>query len=242
MISAFILYYLNMKPTHGYEIQKFLQVSNVDQWTKIQSGSIYYALTKLEKDKFIRVLREERTGSRIRKIFEITESGKEELRREMEEVMDMPISNIGSMKFFTDPILGTLSKEELLKIIHNHIRKLKEQKDYWDKWYAIKIDDTTSGLGRLSFEMTISNLVFQICWHQELLDHIDLYIEESKKTELIIKSISFDLLEEQKVLTEEEQKLSYALKLKDEIMKDPENAMINLDKIIEQLESQIKKK
>ena len=30
---------------------------------KIQSGSIYYALTKLEKDKFIKVLKEERTGS-----------------------------------------------------------------------------------------------------------------------------------------------------------------------------------
>ncbi|MDV9924842.1 PadR family transcriptional regulator, partial [Clostridioides difficile] len=55
MIRTLILYYLNIKPTHGYEIQKFLQVSGADRWTKIQSGSIYYALAKLEKDGGVRV-------------------------------------------------------------------------------------------------------------------------------------------------------------------------------------------
>ncbi len=34
MIRTLILYYLNIKPTHGYEIQKFLQVSGADRWTK----------------------------------------------------------------------------------------------------------------------------------------------------------------------------------------------------------------
>ncbi|WP_235689849.1 PadR family transcriptional regulator [Clostridioides difficile] len=60
MIRTLILYYLNIKPTHGYEIQKFLQVSGADRWTKIQSGSIYYALAKLEKDGGVRVLKEEK--------------------------------------------------------------------------------------------------------------------------------------------------------------------------------------
>ena len=72
MIRALILYYLSIKPTHGYEIQKFIQLLGTDQWMKIQSGSIYYALTKLEKEKCIDVLREERTGSRVRKIYKIT--------------------------------------------------------------------------------------------------------------------------------------------------------------------------
>ncbi len=49
MIKVLILYYLSIKPTHGYEIQKFIQVNHMDEWTKIQSGSIYYAINKLEK-------------------------------------------------------------------------------------------------------------------------------------------------------------------------------------------------
>jgi len=79
MIRVIILHYLNIKPTHGYEIQQFISMSGIDQWTKIQSGSIYYALTKLEKEKNIAIQREERTGSRVRKIYAITEQGKNTL-------------------------------------------------------------------------------------------------------------------------------------------------------------------
>lgn len=242
MISAFILYYLNMKPTHGYEIQRFLQVSGVDLWAKIQSGSIYYALTKLEKEKYIRVLREERTGSRVRKIFEITETGREELKREMAEELDKPISDVGSIKFFTGPILSTLSQDEMIKILSNHIHKLKEQKEFWDKWYQVKVDNTSPELSRISFLMTIDSIDYQIRWHQELLDHLDDYIKEGKETDQIIKNINFDQMEAETSETEEEQKLQYALKLKEEIMKDPQNAVDNLDKIIDQLMSQIPKK
>lgn len=241
MIRAFILYYLNIKPTHGYEIQKFLQVSGADQWAKIQSGSIYYALTKLEKEKHIRVLREERTGSRVRKIFEITDSGREELNKEMSEELDRPIANIGSMKFFTDPILDTLSKEDMFKIISNHIFKLKEQKDFWEKWFHVKGDNTATELTRLSFLMTIDNIEYQIRWHQELLDNLDEYMEAGKQTEQIIKSINFDQMYENSTVSEEEQKLQYALRLKEEIMKDPQNAVVNLDRIIEELHNQIMK-
>lgn len=241
MISAFILYYLKMKPTHGYEIQKFLQVSGADQWAKIQSGSIYYALTKLEKDKYIKVLREERTGSRVRKIYEITESGKKELQLEMAEELDKPISNIGSMKFLTDPMLSTLEKADMIKILTNHIAKLQEQKEFWEKWYHIKVDESATGLTKLTFEMTIDNINYQIRWHQELLEHLESYINSSKEAEQIIKSIDFGMMEEKSTATEEEQKLQYALKLKNEILKDPENAVVNLDKIIKELQSQIKK-
>jgi DNA-binding PadR family transcriptional regulator len=229
-----------MKPTHGYEIQKFLQVSGTDQWAKTQSGSIYYALTKLEKEKHIKVLREERTGSRVRKIYEITKSGREELHREMAEELDKPLSPIGSMKFFTEPMISTLSKDEINRIVSNHIEKLKEQREYWEKWYQIKIDDTATKITKITFQMTIENIKYQILWHQELLDHLEDYIKSSKGTEEIIKSLDFGLIESDNTLSDEEQKLQYTVKLKNEILKDPQNALVNLDKIIEELQSRIK--
>ena len=85
MIRGIILYYLNIKPTHGYEIQQFINFSGIDQWVNIQSGSIYYALTKLEKEKNISILREERIGSRLRKIYQITEKGKQYYQMKCEE-------------------------------------------------------------------------------------------------------------------------------------------------------------
>lgn len=242
MISAFILYYLNMKPTHGYEIQKFIQLSGTDQWAKIQSGSIYYALNKLEKDQYIRVLREERTGSRVRKIYEITDSGKQELYKQMKEELDQPISTIGSMKFLTSPMLSSLPKEEIIKIVTNHIKKLNEQKKFWSEWYHVKVNETSNGLDRLSFEMTISNIDYQIRWHEELLKNLDEYIKQSFEMEQIIKKLDFDGMEEDKSGSYEEKKLQYALKLKDEILKDPQNAISNLDQIIEQLQKQKKMK
>ncbi len=242
MVRAFILFYINIKPTHGYEIQKFLQVSGTDQWTKIHSGSIYYALTKLEKDKCIKVLREERTGSRIRKIYSITESGKKELHQLMAEELDRPISIIGSMKFFTEPILSTLKKDEMGKILTNHISKLQEQKEIWEKWYHMKIDEKASELPKLSFQMTIDSLDYQIRWHQELLGHLDQYISYSKEIEQIIKSLDFEMMEGNNSVSDEEQKLQYVVKLKNEILKDPQNAVVNLDRIINELETQIMNK
>lgn len=240
MISAFILYYLNMKPTHGYEIQKFIQISGTDQWAKIQSGSIYYALNKLEKDQYIKVLREERTGSRVRKIYEITESGKEELHKQMMEELDQPISTIGSMKFLTGPMLSSLPKEEIIKIVTNHINKLTEQKKFWSEWCQVKVNETSKGLDRLTFEMTISNIDYQIRWHEELLRNLDDYIKQSHETEQIIRKLDFDEMGEEREVSIDEEKLQYALKLKDEILKDPQNAISNLDQIIEQLQKQKK--
>ena len=240
MTSAFILYYLNIKPTHGYEIQKFLQISGTEQWAKIQSGSIYYALTKLEKEGYIRVLREERTGSRVRKIFEITEEGKKELRRQMAEELDKPIVTVGSLKFFVDPMISTLDKAEIIGILNKHIANLYEQKSFWDKWYNIKVDEHTNGLSRLSFQMTIQSLEDQIAWHQELLNNIEIYIESCQETAQIIKSFDFDTMEEEIPDTGDAEKLQYALKLKNEILKDPQNAVHNLDKIIAELQKQTK--
>jgi DNA-binding PadR family transcriptional regulator len=231
-----------MKQTHGYEIQKFLQVSNIEQWTKVLSGSIYYALTKLEKERYICVVREERTGSRVRKIYGITESGKKELHRQMLEVMDTPIANIGSFKFFTDPILSTLAKSELERAILGHLEKLKSQKEFWEKWYGIKNNNDELCLTKLTFEMTIESIAYQIRWHEELLNHLEDYIQASRDTEKIIMNIDFNRMENNSALSEEEQKLLYVRKLKEEVLKDPENAVVSLDKIIDELESQIRKK
>ncbi|MGO1041818.1 PadR family transcriptional regulator [Clostridioides difficile] len=239
LIRTLILYYLNIKPTHGYEIQKFLQVSGADRWTKIQSGSIYYALTKLEKDGAVRVLREEKTGARIRKLYEITQSGKVELKEELKKELQMPIVPVGSNKFLLYNILDVLPRDTIQTNLEKHIKHLTEQKKYWESWKEIKkIDKKSLPTERIAFDMTIDNLNYQILWHEEILNNIDKYISVGYETQNIIKSIDFSNIEDDFLFaTEETSELLEVQKLRDEIINNPDKAIENIDKIILKLQN-----
>lgn len=238
MIRSFILYYLNVKPTHGYEIQKFLQVSDIDNWAKIQSGSIYYALAKLEKDGCIEVLREEKNGSRIRKIYIITNKGKQELKEDLQQELLVPISPAGSDKFFLNNILDELPKDIIITTINKHLVDLKEQKVYWEKWRQTKTNmNQVPGAEKIAFDMTIDNLKYQILWHEEILNHIDQYINLGKETRKIIQTIDFSTVNDEDTITSSTRLLEIQ-KLRDEIMNDPTKAVENIDRLIEQIKKE----
>lgn len=235
MIRSLILYYLNVKPTHGYEIQKFLQVAGIDNWTKIQSGSIYYALTKLEKDGCVEVLREEKNGARIRKIYAITEKGKQELQTDLQQELLTPITPIGSDKFFLDNILDELPKDAIITALRKHLFDLGSQKEYWEKWRQTKVEkDNVPGAEKIAFDMTIDSLKYQILWHEEILNNIDQYITLGKETRRIIQSIDFSVVDDEDTVTASA-KLIDIQKLRDEIISNPTRAVENIDKLIEQL-------
>lgn len=238
MIRGLILYYLNIKPTHGYEIQRFIQISGLDQWAKIQSGSIYYALNKLEKEKNIKVQREERTGSRVRKIYEITPTGRTALQEEMRTELAAPILEIGSLKYVIYPMIGVLDKEEMQAIIKRHIRDLEEKKKYWEIWKSAKAGEEASKLTRLSFAMTIHSLEEQIIWHQELLENLDDYMEEAKEMSQMIRMFEPDRPEEKNGESKLSEQLERIEKIKQSVEMDPQKAIEQLNQIIEEMKKQ----
>jgi DNA-binding PadR family transcriptional regulator len=237
MIRGLILYYLNTKPTHGYEIQRFIQISGLDQWAKIQSGSIYYALTKLEKEKNIKVQREERTGSRVRKLYEITDAGKQALQDEMRAELAAPILEIGSLKYILYPMIGVLDKKDMETIIKNHIMDLKDKKKYWEVWKVAKAGEDAPKLTRLSFDMTIHTLEDQILWHQELLDHLEDYIEEAKSLTQMIQMFEPDSIEERSDDTKLSKQLERIEKIKQSVELNPKKAIEQLNQIIEEMKN-----
>jgi len=239
MIRGLILFYLNIKPTHGYEIQRFIQLSEVDKWAKIQSGSIYYALSKLEKENNIAVLKEESTGSRVRKIFKITELGKETLHAEMKDALAEPIANIGSMKFIIAPIISTLPKEEMIIILSKHISELKEQKEYWEVWKKVKAGERDPKLVQLSFKIAIDSITNQILWHEELLDNLDENILESSLMREIIKTFDADRYETEGKVQSKEQRVEFASGFEAAMKKNPKMAIDRLNRIIEELKTQL---
>lgn len=244
MIRGLILYYLNIKPTHGYEIQRFIQLSGMDNWAKIQSGSIYYALNKLEKEKCIQVLKEERTGSRIRKIYEITELGKKELEKEMRLELETPILEAGSLKFVVYPMISVLSEQETKAIIEKHIKDLQEKKKYWETWREVKCGIDTSRLTKLSFDMTIHTLEDQILWHEELINSFLEQRKEAEEAANMIKAFEPDSIAEKRQdesgEKEIQEKLAMLEKVKESVESDPKQAVAQLNEIMELMRKQSK--
>lgn len=236
MIRGLVLFYLNIKPTHGYEIQRFIQLSGMDQWAKIQSGSIYYALAKLEKEKNISVLREEQNGSRLRKIYAITDKGRDTLKQEMRAELASPMADIGSTKMIIEPVLGVLSKEEMVSILSEHIKSLEDKKAYWDKWKSIKAE--SSRLSELSFAMTIHSLENQIRWHQELLQNLDIYIEQSSQVKKVITSFVPENMETEEKDSEVDKRIEFIENIKNSLESDPKTAMESLDKLLNEIKKE----
>ncbi len=238
MIRSIILYYLNIKPTHGYEIQQYISMSGMEQWTKIQSGSIYYALAKLEKEKNIAVIREEHTGARVRKIYEITEQGKQTLLTEMRQELKNPIFSIGSVKFNIFPILSSLPDAELRRVIASHIAELEKTKECWEKWKAVKTRDDKYGLATLSFQMTITSIEQQISWHENLLEHLEYYVQEAQTMTDMIMKFDFDKMKSSEMPHDSKTNIDLLEQLKDTIAKNPENALEYIDVMIKQIKQE----
>lgn len=233
MIRVLILYYLNIKPTHGYEIQKFIKYTQLDTWTKIQSGSIYYALEKLQKEGMISLLREESIGSKVRKIFEITTAGKGELEHCMQEELNKEIFDVGSDKFILYPFLNSMNKDMIKSCIKLHISALEERRSYFKKWELFKVQPSSLQVETLSFEMILSSLDYQIRWHNALLNELDECLLLGKKTEEFIKQVDFTTMNEDEIPQLSQQ--DTIKKLKQEILSQPAVAEKKLEELIKLL-------
>ena len=191
MIKVLILYYLSLKSTHGYEIQKFIQVNHMDSWTKIQSGSIYYALAKLEKEGLIVLATEENVGAKLRKVYSITEKGRKELTILVHEALNSPICEVGSDKFILYPLLTISNKNEIKQVLKSHILELEKKKAALQKWYKIKVNNRTLEVEKISFEMMLSNLDYQIKWHLALISQLGSCIAFSEEVANVIRTYDF---------------------------------------------------
>lgn len=228
IIKVLILYYLSIKPTHGYEIQKYIQINHMDSWTKIQSGSIYYALSKLEKNGFIVLSKEEGHGLKARKIYSITEAGRIELENLVREELNRQISEVGSDKFIIFPLLNVISKDEMITELKKHIDKLIDQKEYLEKWQKIKVNEKTLEVEKVAFEMMLSNLDYQIKWHNALINDMDKCISVSRRVAKLISK--FDFSDAQDFEFNQTEKIE---SLKNEILNNPDTAHDKLEQLIE---------
>jgi len=236
MVKVLILYYLSIKETHGYEMQKYIQNTGMSAWAKVKSGSIYYALSKMEEKGEVELAEEKTQGSRVRRIYRITEKGREELKKALKLELSKNLVPIGTEKFISPSFLCEIDKKSGIEIITKHIKELKENLEYWEYWKNLKVTDKTQNVEQISFDMTIETIKYSIKWHEALIDEYDYYVKLSSNQAQIIKDLSFDeiFIDEDKSITLNKDKIQ---ELKNIIENKPEGAKEALEELLKMFNS-----
>ena len=79
--TAFYILFFLRKPNHGYGVVQMVE-QLTDGVIRLTPGTMYGSLSKMEKDKVIRFVREEEK----RKIYQITDLGLEVLEQELKRI------------------------------------------------------------------------------------------------------------------------------------------------------------
>jgi DNA-binding PadR family transcriptional regulator len=77
-----ILGLVHERERYGYEIEAVIEERGMREWTAIGFSSIYYLLRKLEKEGLVRSRLEEGGRGAARKVYQVTEQGRAQLRAE----------------------------------------------------------------------------------------------------------------------------------------------------------------
>lgn len=75
--------------------------------------------------------------------------------------------------------------------METHILELEKKKTALQKWYNIKVNSPTLEVERISFEMMLSNVDYQIKWHRALIAQLEPCIDLSEEVAKVIKAYDF---------------------------------------------------
>ncbi|MNW45903.1 Transcriptional regulator PadR-like family protein [compost metagenome] len=160
MTRFVVLSFLRMKEMHGYEIQNLIQMSKIEQWANLLSGSLYHALNNLEKEGKIETSREERTGARIRKIYRITEEGEKEFQAELRKGLLTPPGSTKSDFALAVSWVSVLPKEEAKALLTQNIEQIEQNIANWE--YGKQVKGRDSQLAELSMEHGIQKMKLDV--------------------------------------------------------------------------------
>jgi DNA-binding PadR family transcriptional regulator len=171
MSELVILGLLKIKPMHGYEIQTIIQESKIDDWANLLSGSIYYSISKLEKDGLIQPFKEERTGSRVRVIYSITKAGEEKHVALLKEKLGDKPHSLKSDFMLALSMIHHLEKDEARLILTENLKELKNLREQWEIRKQLASESKGSNpLMLLSFESSIEILDIDIKTVERAID------------------------------------------------------------------------
>ena len=110
------------QPVHGYFVRRELLTWRVDEWAKINPGSIYNALRTLERDGFISAQSDE--GKPARTAYTLTPDGETEFMSLLREALWRVVPNDPARLYTAVSFMWALSREEVIEALESRIAQL----------------------------------------------------------------------------------------------------------------------
>ncbi|MDQ0058728.1 PadR family transcriptional regulator [Paenibacillus harenae] len=123
MYELFVLGELSINAKHGYDIQYMLK-NTVGPIQQISNGTLYPLISKLVENGYINQRDEPQEGGRQRKMYELTEAG----RQRFDELMAAPLeysTDIELQLHFKMTFFGYVSKEIRLATMEQYLEYLQ---------------------------------------------------------------------------------------------------------------------
>jgi DNA-binding PadR family transcriptional regulator len=153
---------------HGYQIRRAAQLDRTELWTDVKPGSLYNALRRMTDEGLVEVVRTEKVGNPPeRTVYEITESGRQELVSRRDAALQ-------ETKLRADPVdlalqyTPDLSQHELASAFGARRQAVAAQLAMLEREFRVASPDLV-GLEPLIFEHGLARLRAELAWHDDVL-------------------------------------------------------------------------
>ena len=172
-----ILAFIEFEPMSGYDLKKFFDVSVAHFWSATQSH-IYKSLDGLEKKGWAEAHVIQQEGKPNRKVYQITDNGRAELRRwlvtplPMEPVREACLIQIFFSHFSTN--------EEIAALFETRMKEIREQLNTLRTVAQVAIDENAKRVGverarqlwQITLDYGIDYYEFELAWHEKTLNTV----------------------------------------------------------------------
>jgi DNA-binding PadR family transcriptional regulator len=126
-----VLALLREREMHPYEMRRLMRERNKEERLVLKAGSLYHAITWLERGSLIEAIRTERQGKRPeRTTYRITKTGKGELLKWLKELIAIPLRESASFVVGLDhlvhlsPAEAAAQLEQRLKLLEPRLKEM----------------------------------------------------------------------------------------------------------------------
>jgi len=172
-----ILAFIEFEPMSGYDLKKFFDVSVAHFWSATQSH-IYKSLEGLEKKGWAAAHTIQQEGKPNRKVYQITNEGRAELRRwlvtplPMEPVRDSCLIQIFFSHFSSNEEIAALFEIRMEKI-REHLQTLRTTAQEAINENAKRVGvERARQLWQITLDYGTDFYEFELAWHEKTLKTI----------------------------------------------------------------------
>jgi DNA-binding PadR family transcriptional regulator len=172
-----ILAFIEFDPMSGYDLKKFFDVSVAHFWSATQSH-IYKSLEGLEKKGWAEAHVIQQDGKPNRKVYQITDEGRAELRRWLVTPLSMePVRKADLIQIFFSHFS---SNEEIAALFEIRMKEIREQIHILKTVAQDAIDENAKQVGverarqlwQITLDYGVDFYEFELAWHEKTLKTI----------------------------------------------------------------------